>query len=80
MRKPKNSKNRSSPRASLDSDDTLVAKASVLTGSNEKSALPKQSSRAQVERDSAKRLARLGGTERQLTAIPRRRTTRRTRK
>jgi len=46
-----------------------------LTGTNEKSALVRQALRALIERESARRLARLAGSEPALSAIPRRRTT-----
>ena len=53
-------------------DDKLLAKAQQLTGITEKSALIEEGLRALLERESARRLARLGGTEPQLRAIPRR--------
>ncbi len=60
-------------RTTLALDDELVAEAQRLTGIMEKSALVKQALRAFVERESARRLARLGGTEPGLTDIERRR-------
>ncbi len=53
-------------------DDELLAEAKQLTGITEKSALIEEGLRALIERESARRLARLGGTEPQLQAIPRR--------
>ncbi|MDT5348954.1 MAG: hypothetical protein QOH91_2241 [Mycobacterium sp.] len=60
-------------RTTLALDDDLVREAQRLTGTNEKSALVREALRALIERESARRLARLGGTEPSATAIPRRR-------
>ncbi len=60
-------------RTTLALDDALVAEAQRLTGTTEKSALVREALRALVERESARRLARLGGTEPDLLATPRRR-------
>ncbi|MGH9165668.1 MAG: type II toxin-antitoxin system VapB family antitoxin [Acidimicrobiales bacterium] len=60
-------------RTTVALDDDLVAEAQRLTGTTEKAALIRQALTALVERESARRLARLGGTERALTTIPRRR-------
>ena len=60
-------------RTTLALDDDLVAEAQRLTGTTEKSALVREALRALVERESARRLARLGGTEPDLVAPPRRR-------
>jgi Arc/MetJ family transcription regulator len=57
-------------------DDELLAKAEAYTGIHEKSALIHEALKALVERETARRLARLGGSEPDLTAIPRRRTKR----
>jgi Arc/MetJ family transcription regulator len=61
-------------RTTLTLDDDMVAEAQRLTGTTEKSALVRQALQALVERESARRLARLGGTEPGLVAVPRRRT------
>ena len=61
-------------RTTLALDDELLAKAQALTGMTEKSALVKEALRALIQRESARRLALLGGSEPQLTDIPRRRT------
>ena len=53
----------------------LIAEAQRLTGTTEKSALVREALRALIQRESARRLARLGGTEPALTEIPRRRRT-----
>ena len=55
-------------------DDVLVEKAQALTNVREKSSLIKEALKALIERESAKRLASLGGSEPQLTAIARRQT------
>lgn len=60
-------------RTTLALDDDLIAEARRLTGTNEKSALVREALRALIERESARRLARLGGSEPALTEIPRRR-------
>jgi len=60
-------------RTTLALDDDLLAKAQALTGLKEKSALVREALKALIERESAHRLARLGGTERKLKPIPRRR-------
>ena len=59
-------------RTTLALDDELLAKAQKFTGLNEKSALVREALKALIERESARRLARLGGSEPQLEA-PRRR-------
>ncbi len=61
-------------RTTLALDDQLVAEAQRLTGTKEKSALVREALRALIQRESARRLARLGGSEPELTAAPRRRT------
>lgn len=60
-------------RTTLALDDKLVAEAQRLTGTSEKSALVREALRALIQRESARRLARLGGTEPTLTEAPRRR-------
>jgi Arc/MetJ family transcription regulator len=60
-------------RTTLNIDDTLLGKASRLTAVSEKTALVRMGLEALIARESAKRLADLGGTERGLTTIPRRR-------
>ncbi len=63
-------------RTTLALDDELLAEAEAYTGLHEKSALVREALRALVERESARRLARLGGSEPDLAPIPRRRTKR----
>jgi Arc/MetJ family transcription regulator len=60
-------------RTTLALDDDLVAEAQRLTGTREKSALVRQGLKALIERESARRLSRLGGTEPDLADVPRRR-------
>jgi Arc/MetJ family transcription regulator len=60
-------------RTTLALDDDLLAKAQTLTGLREKSALVREALKALVERESARRLARLGGSEPELETAPRRR-------
>jgi Arc/MetJ family transcription regulator len=60
-------------RTTLAIDDDLLAKAQEYTGLQEKSALVREALKALIEREAARRLARLGGTEPQLRPVPRRR-------
>jgi Arc/MetJ family transcription regulator len=60
-------------RTTVTLDDALLAKAEAYTGLTEKSALMREALKALIERESARRLARLGGTEPDLKPIPRRR-------
>lgn len=59
-------------RTTLTIDDGLFEKAEALTGIHEKSALLRESLRALIERESARRLAKLGGSEPKLKSITRR--------
>ena len=59
-------------RTTIALDDDLVAKAKTMTGMSEKSVLIREALKALIERESARRLARLGGTEPTLR-VPRRR-------
>jgi len=60
-------------RTTINIDDDLLARAAKLTGSLDRSAMVREGLKALIERESARRLARLGGTQRDLKAIPRRR-------
>lgn len=62
-------------RTTLALDDDLVAEAQRLTGTSEKTALVRQALRALIERESARRLARLAGSEPDVKSVPRRQTT-----
>jgi Arc/MetJ family transcription regulator len=59
-------------RTTLALDDDLLAKAESFTGLKEKSALVREALRALIERESARRLALLGGSEPALEPIARR--------
>jgi Arc/MetJ family transcription regulator len=63
-------------RTTLALDDELLAEAEFYTGIREKSALVREALKALIEREAARRLARLGGSEPDLAEIPRRRTKR----
>jgi len=58
-------------RTTLNIDDSLIKQASQLTGIKEKTSLVKLGLQTLIARESAKRLAKLGGTEKQLKKIPR---------
>jgi Arc/MetJ family transcription regulator len=60
-------------RTTLNIEDRLIDKASRLTGIKEKTSLVRLGLEALIARESAKRLARLGGSEKNLNNIPRRR-------
>ena len=60
-------------RTTLNIDDKILENASKLTGIKEKTALVRMGLEALVAIESGKRLARLGGTEKKLNTIPRRR-------
>ncbi len=59
-------------RTTLNIDDKLLAEAQRITGVSEKAALVREGLRALIERESSRRLARLGGSEPQLKPIVRR--------
>ena len=59
-------------RATLNIEDDLFAKAQRVSGLKEKAALVQEGLRALIERESARHLARLGGTEPQLQPTIRR--------
>ncbi len=60
-------------RTTLALDDELVAQAQELTGLKEKSGLIREALKALIARESGRRLARLGGSEPDIEAAPRRR-------
>jgi Arc/MetJ family transcription regulator len=60
-------------RTTLILDDELIAKARGITGLEEKTALVHEGLRALIARESARRLAALGGSERTLRGVRRRR-------
>jgi len=61
-------------RTTMTLDDELFARARRYTGVEETSALVREALKALVQREPARRLARLGGTEPDLVASPRRQT------
>ena len=60
-------------RTTINIDDGLIRRASQLTGVQEKTALVRRGLEALITRESARRLAALGGSEKGLRPIPRRR-------
>jgi Arc/MetJ family transcription regulator len=60
-------------RTTLALDDELVRIAQEFTGIEEKTALIREALKALIERESARRLASLGGTMPKLKDVPRRR-------
>ena len=60
-------------RTTLNLNDDLLEEALDLTGLEEKTAVIHEGLRALIAREKSRRLARLGGTEPQLEAVPRRR-------
>jgi Arc/MetJ family transcription regulator len=62
-------------KTTLNIDDKILKKASKLTGITEKTSLVRLGLEALITRESARRLAELGGTEKGLRQIPRRRST-----
>jgi Arc/MetJ family transcription regulator len=59
-------------RTTLNIDDQILKKASKLTGISEKTALVRLGLEALIAQESAKRLAALGGSEKDIKNIPRR--------
>ena len=64
-------------RTTLEIDDALLSRAAELTGVSKKAALVRMALEALIARHSAARIAALGGTEKKLKPIGRRRSTRR---
>jgi len=62
-------------RTTLTIDDDLYDQAAHLTGVSEKSAIIREGLKALIERESARRLALLGGSEPQLGDVLRRQST-----
>lgn len=60
-------------RTTINLDDRLLADAQTLTGIKERTTLVHEALRALIQRESARRLARLGGTQPELEVPPRRR-------
>lgn len=60
-------------RTTIALDDDLIAKAQAYTGVEEKSALVREALKALIQREAAKRLASLGGSQPGIKGAPRRR-------
>ena len=60
-------------RTTLNIEDELLNKATKLTGVSEKTSLVRLGLEALIARESGKRLAKLGGSEKRLKRVPRRR-------
>ena len=60
-------------RTTINIDEELLAKASKLVGPLDRSALVHEGLKSLIERESARRLARLGGSQPELKAATRRR-------
>jgi Arc/MetJ family transcription regulator len=60
-------------RTTINIEEQLLKKASELTGVREKTSLVRLGLEALIARESSIRLAKLGGTEKELKTIPRRR-------
>jgi Arc/MetJ family transcription regulator len=60
-------------RTTLNIEDRLLDNAAKLTGIKEKTSLVRLGLEALIAKESSKRLANLGGTEKKLDKIPRRR-------
>lgn len=62
-----------SMRTTIALDDELIAKAQAYTGLEEKSALVREALKALIQREAARRLANLGGSQPGIKGVPRRR-------
>lgn len=60
-------------RTTINIDEDLLAKATKLAGPMDRTALVSEGLKALIERESARRLARLGASQPALKAAPRRR-------
>jgi Arc/MetJ family transcription regulator len=60
-------------RTTINLDEALLEEAQRITGLTERTALIREGLKALIERESARRLARLGGSEPQIKPVPRRR-------
>ena len=60
-------------RTTLNIENGLIEKASKLTGIKEKTALVRLGLEALIAKESSRRLAKLGGSEKDIKSIPRRR-------
>ena len=60
-------------RTTINIDDDLLARAAKLAGPLDRTTMVSEALKAFIERESARRLARLGGSEPALKSVPRRR-------
>ena len=60
-------------RTTVNLDEALISQAQALSGVQERNALLREALNALIQRESARRLSRLGGSEPQLSDISRRR-------
>jgi Arc/MetJ family transcription regulator len=60
-------------RTTLNIDDSVLQRAAKLTGVKEKTSLVRLGLEALISRESARRLAELGGTEKKVRSVRRRR-------
>lgn len=60
-------------RTTINLDESLLEEATRVTGLRERTALVREGLKALIQRESARRLARLGGSEPSLRPVPRRR-------
>ncbi len=60
-------------RTTINVDEALLAEALRITGERERTAVIREGLKALIERESARRLARLGGSDPAVQPIPRRR-------
>lgn len=60
-------------RTTLNIDDLLLGRATALSGLREKTAVVRAGLEALVARESARRLAALGGSDKAVRSVPRRR-------
>lgn len=63
-------------RTTLNIHDDILKRASILTGITQKTSLVHRGLEALIAKESSRRLAELGGKERFLRSIPRRRSSR----
>lgn len=61
-------------RTTVNIDDQLLSEAQRITGITEKASLMREGLKALIERESARRLSKLGATDPGLKPVPRRRT------
>lgn len=61
-------------RTTVNLDEELLDRAQRVTGITERTALLHEGLKALIERESARRLARLAGSDSRLRSVPRRRT------